>query len=329
MKFDTGNITHYIFAIAVVMAARYVGNLYMQVSTEDDPIAKARLLFGSHERDNHDTRKVLPKLWMYVHHAKNARVWNSFGSPNSYDVNQPYMNLCISTTVNYCGVDFDIIMVDDTSFAKMIPDWKYGDLKTELQPRGDRLREIGLATLVLLYGGIVIPDTFVCARNLIDMYNDSIAQNDMFISLDPVAASARREPDAYVFGAPKSSPVIQAYIDFLYKGVVDDVARSTYEQRRRLWLWISAYQKNGKLDISPVFGVTDTRGRVITTERLFEDIEIDLPLNNCGLIIPSNEILARRKYNWFAYLSEDDVLKARIFISRYIARITYDQRFKE
>ena len=51
----------------------------------------------------------------------NARWWKSFGSRNTKCLNQPYQYLTIKSIVDKCGEHFNICLIDDKSFEKLIP----------------------------------------------------------------------------------------------------------------------------------------------------------------------------------------------------------------
>ena len=62
-----------------------------------------------------------PIMWIYTPYEYNSRDWLSFGSRSSYNLNQPYLNLCVRSIINHCDKSFTICIVDDNSFAKLIP----------------------------------------------------------------------------------------------------------------------------------------------------------------------------------------------------------------
>ena len=64
-----------------------------------------------------------PILWVHIPYEYNARNWKSFGSRGTFDLNQPYLYLTMQSIVNKCGDSFQICIIDDQSFEKLIPDW--------------------------------------------------------------------------------------------------------------------------------------------------------------------------------------------------------------
>ena len=64
-----------------------------------------------------------PILWIHNHYQMNARKWKNFSSRNSKKLNQPYIQLCIQSIIKHCGNSFNIVLISDTSFQKLIPNW--------------------------------------------------------------------------------------------------------------------------------------------------------------------------------------------------------------
>ena len=65
-----------------------------------------------------------PILWVHIDYEINSRWWPSFYSRNTKKLNQPYLQLCIESIVRHCGDSFNICLIDDDSFSKLIPGWK-------------------------------------------------------------------------------------------------------------------------------------------------------------------------------------------------------------
>jgi hypothetical protein len=49
-----------------------------------------------------------------------------------------------------------------------------------------------------------------------------------------------------------------------------------------------------------------------------EEDYLDLASDAVGIYIPEDEILNRPKYQWFAYLSKEEILKSKMIISKYL-----------
>ena len=53
-----------------------------------------------------------------------------------------------------------------------------------------------------------------------------------------------------------------------------------------------------------------------------ENKNIILDENAIGLYIPHNELIKRKKYNWYCYLNFEQVLKCNVFMSHYMVSIS-------
>lgn len=108
-----------------------------------------------------------PKLWIHSKYEINSRKWKDFYSRNTTDLNQDYIHLTIKTIINHCGEDFNICLIDDDSFGKLLPNWDV-DLMNMAEPRKSNYRAMGMAQLIYVYGGMTLPNSFVCLKNLKD-----------------------------------------------------------------------------------------------------------------------------------------------------------------
>ena len=49
-----------------------------------------------------------PKLWIHSKYVRNSRVWKSFRSRSSLDLNQPYIHLTIKSIIYHCGNEYSV-----------------------------------------------------------------------------------------------------------------------------------------------------------------------------------------------------------------------------
>ena len=93
-----------------------------------------------------------PLLWVHIPYEFNARDWQSFGSRGSFELNQPYLYLTMQSIINKCSGSFQICIIDDQSFEKLIPDWDI-NMKTISNPISSKMRALGISKLLYIYGG--------------------------------------------------------------------------------------------------------------------------------------------------------------------------------
>ena len=123
-------------------------------------------------------------------------------------MNQPYLYLTLRSIIEKCGDSFNVSLIDDESFNKIIPGWatRVANLPSPLRPH---LRELAMTKLLYYYGGMVIPDSFICFENLEDVYNKNLEENGMFagelVAKSDVATHVNFFPNTKVMGCNKNN----------------------------------------------------------------------------------------------------------------------------
>ena len=83
--------------------------------------------------------------------------------------------MTIKSIINHCGDDFNICLIDDESFTKLLPSWDI-NVSRMAEPMKSQYRELGMARLLEIYGGLVVPNSFLCIKNLKPFYDDMISK---------------------------------------------------------------------------------------------------------------------------------------------------------
>lgn len=294
-----------------------------------------------------------PKLWIHSSYEYNERVWKSFRDRGSYDLNQPYLHLTIRTIINHCGNDFNVCLIDDETFGKIIPSWTV-DMKSQSDSVKRKLREFGLAQLVYYYGGMVVPNSFICTRNLMGLYRSGVgAKSDnasemypssgtrMFAVEKPNVQSNRLgsfAPSTYFFGAPKNHPMVEQLCKLLSPelSVAFYSGDSEFTGRTSKWLHKHRAKSNDvhnekkdkdSIDNRVVYvlsgkhvGVKNSKNKVVRVDDLLQEAFIHFDEDKLfGVFLPSDEILARRQFEYFASLSSEHImLRSNLIASRYL-----------
>lgn len=259
-----------------------------------------------------------PILWIHVPYEYNSRRWLSFGSRSSLDLNQPYLYLTMKSIIDMCGGSFTICIIDDSSFDKLMPDWSI-DLKRVSSPIADNIRKLGLMKLLYKYGGLLCPLSFLCIKDLIDLHT----RNDKFyvgekMNRNITSASYDFYPDLNFCGAPKNNATVGKLIDFIQRTIsTDSTAESEFLGVFNRWC--NARIKTGEIHmINGVnLGTKTADEQQITVEDLMANNYLNLYKGAYGIWIPSDEILKRIKYEWFARLSSKQVLESNTILGNY------------
>jgi hypothetical protein len=322
--FDSKNLYYYLFVFSVVSVVGYFGSKIRQSFENDDEYELIRKyllndspLYGYNR----------PKIWIHTKYEKNARKWKSFYSRDSYDLNEPYIHLTIKTIINHCGNDFNICLIDDETFSKLIPSWKI-DLKKYPEPMRQRWREIGLLELVYYYGGMVVPNSFLCTRNLKGLYEEGISQNKPFAleNVNNTVNIAKRKnkplfaPDLYFYGAEKNSESIKELLEYLKHRNPAQHFSSEFEllgdTSERLIAMVQAGQVY--LIDGVKTGVKTRKRKPVLIDDLLQESFVDFSYTMYGIYIPNEDVLNRTKYQWFAVMSGEQILASHFMIAKYL-----------
>ena len=266
-----------------------------------------------------DTRK--PFMWVFIDYEVNARNWSSWGSRNSTNLNQPYMYLTIRSIVEQCGKSFNVVLVDDAAFQRLLPNWtiKVQNLPFPLK---QHLRDLAMAKVLYKYGGMTVPASFICLKDLKPAYSELLkgAGKTMFagefVSRNDSVAFF---PDSKLMGCTKESPVMQQYIAYLEPLVSSDYTNE-YEflgQNDR-WLYKQIIAKKMSMLCGTLIGTKTMNGAPVVIETLLGEEDVDFAKGAYGVYVPEDQILNRLAFQWFARLSPRQVLTSNTVVGKYL-----------
>jgi len=275
--------------------------------------------------------KNKPKIWIHTVYDINARNWSSFQSRNSRNLNQPFVEACVQSVIDHCSHDFNILLINDETFSKLIPKWEFGDLSNVADPKKTHLRHYGLLMLLYHYGGIIVPNSFICMRNFVSIFPTT---NTPFVvettnrtlfgsggeiefapSIEFMGVRNKRDITIRKFldeSYPWSGPTAPRYKgdtankrdwETVGKLEIDAKVRENVARNVKGGIWVG-------LD-AELFGLrtngTDSMDKTaIRLEDLMEDDYLDLSPELYGVLIDRAELLVRPKYQWLAYVGLDE-----------------------
>ena len=262
-----------------------------------------------------------PIMWIYVPHEYNSRNWLSFGSRSSTDLNQPYLYLTTRSIIKNCEESFYICIIDDNSFTNLIPDWNI-NMSLISGNMLSNIRQLAIAKLIYKYGGLNVPISFLCARDLIGLYEKGTNGDSMFVceNIDTNITSTSNifYPDARFMGAKKENVVMKQYIDFITRIIsVDYTSQSEFLGDFNRWC-----NKNNEHGLRIIPG-TDVGTKTldenaIIIDDLLSEQYIHFYPKMYGIWIPADQILKRTKFEWFARMSPDQIFQGNFILAKYI-----------
>lgn len=319
--FESKYIYKYLGAIAVLGFASYYGNQIKQKMSNNDENDELIRKYLLNESPLYGMNR--PKLWIHSKYEINARSWKDFQSRNSTDLNQPYLHQTIKTIINCCGNDFNICLIDDETFSKLIPDWDV-NLATLSEPFRSNFREVGMLQLLYIYGGVVLPNSFICMKNVAPIYKDMLAQSKPFfaeeINLTSASSAGAFVPGMQVMGAQKACPTIKELITVLKQRNKSNHFSNEAKFTGQTSQLLNAKVNAGKATIldGRLIGIKSKGGKRILLDDLMGEDFLDLDCGAYGIVVPADEVLSRSKHQWLAYLSTNELMKTKIILVKYL-----------
>lgn len=263
-----------------------------------------------------------PILWIHVPYEYNSRNWLSFGSRSSFDLNQPYLYLTVRSIIKNCDKSFTICIIDDTSFKKLIPGWNI-NMTSISDPILSNMRMLGMMKLLYIYGGMHCPISFLCLKDLNELYIKGTRGEKMFVceTVDRNVTSTDVDfyPNLSFCGAPKECETVRELCNFIQRTASHDYTADTkflgeYDK------WSKQRIENGKINMieGVEIGTKTIDEKQIIVDDLMSNNYLDLYKGTYGILIPSEEILNRKKFEWFARMSPKQVMESDTIIGNYI-----------
>jgi hypothetical protein len=263
-----------------------------------------------------------PILWIYIPHEYNSRNWLSFGSRSSNELNQPYLYLTVKTIIKNCDESFKIVLIDDGSFEKLIPNWNI-NMSLLADPIKGYVRQLAMAKLIYTYGGLNVPISFLCFRDLISLYNKGTNDDTMFVceNYDTNITSTNKlfYPDANFMGAKKENDTLKEFINFMEQTISNDFTAQT-KFLGEFDEWTNKKITKGKMRLirGTDVGIRTIDDEPVTVETLLGDDYIHFYGKMYGIWIPAQTILKRRHYEWFARMSPEQIIDSQFILAKYI-----------
>ena len=263
-----------------------------------------------------------PILWIHVPYEYNSRKWLSFGSRSSFDLNQPYLYLTVRSIIKSCGDSFTICIYDDNTFSRLIPGWSI-DMTKLSDPILSNIRVLGMMRLLYIYGGLMCPISFLCMKNLSELYAKGTRGNKMFVceTVDRNSTSSNLNfyPSISFCGAPKECEMVNQFCSYIQTiSSHDHTAESKFLGQYDRWCMKRVNEGKINLIDGVEIGTKTINDKQILLDDLMSNNYLDLYKGTNGILIPSNELLNRLQFGWFVRMSPKQVLESDTIIGNYL-----------
>jgi len=298
---------------AAIISLYAINSLYKSYKVNEDntEINKNNVLINDYLLSEITQQKIKkPILWIHIPYKINSRNWESFYSRSNENINQPYIYICIKSIIDLCGDSFHVCIIDDYSFEKLIPNWKI-DMSKISEPIINNIRKLAHMKLLYNYGGMFVPYSFVCYRDLINLYNENL--NKCFVgefkTESVIFNKTQMYPNYEFIGSNKNNKEIFDIIKLIeihihnnscdnleFEGTLEGILYEKTEKNKINMI-------NGKL-----LGTKKEDNTLLTIENLFSEENIQLNKHLYGIYLPSKTILNSKNYNWFSVLDIDNAI---------------------
>ena len=263
-----------------------------------------------------------PIMWIYVPYHHNSRKWKDFGSRNSLELNQPYLYLTVQSIIKENEDSFHICVIDNYTFNKLIPNWDI-DISKISEPISCYMVQLAMIKLLYYYGGIIVPISFLCFKNLINLYIEGTANNKMFICENINKGKNVHETpfsaDTTFMGALKNNDIVHELMKFIEVQISTNITSELmFKEVFNNWCNTQIQQSNIKLIDGKLIGIKDKNNVSVLINNLLGESIIPFCKKTYGIYIPADDILKRNKYEWFANLTTKEILEGNTILQKYI-----------
>ena len=265
-----------------------------------------------------------PILWVHLPFEKNSRNWESFFSRSNNEINQPYIYLTIKSIIEQNATDFHICLIDDNTFGKLIPEWNV-DMSFIGESDKIKYRILGMLKLLFYYGGMFIPSSTLCLKSLKGLYQQG--ENNIFSietkSKSNLSNNISLLPGHLFFGSNKNNKTLDELIYYwTHETNIISYGEDNFVGKFELLCYNYTLESRIKVIDGKDIGTKTKDGKEVMLEDLFSE-KPDMKFHNniyC-LYIPSEDILKRTNFAWFANETTENIIKGRNLISQEFKKV--------
>jgi hypothetical protein len=266
--------------------------------------------------------EIKPILWIHLPYEYNSRHWSSFGSRSSFNLNQPYLYITLKSIIMKCDDTFHVCIIDDTSFARLLYGWKV-DMKLLSDPMKQYMRQLGICQLLYKYGGMNLPISFLCMKNIYYIWDRGTTKSQVF-TIETVNRDASKEentfkPNIKFLGAVKGSETMKKLIHYIeYEISRDYTDQMKFLGKMNNYLTEEIQKHNVYMFDSGYIGAKTMSGSAVLIDTLMSSDFIELTDTCHGIYIDMYDLLNRTKYEYFPRMSMRQVCEGTSILSKYM-----------
>jgi hypothetical protein len=311
----------YFLGLVGILAIGKVYEKWRKSNDLDDQIKTYSLVKEYLLNESSLAKSNKPILWIHIPHEFNARNWLSFNSRKTKEVNRPYLYLTIKSIVDKCGDSFNVCLINDSTFGKILPGWTI-DLDEVAEPTKQTLRLLALSQTLYFYGGMLVPPSLLCFDNLHDAHYRALSSGQdafvgEFVDRSYTADKTIYSPNTRLMGCKKNSQTMKDFSDMLTILISRDYTDEHRFLGRISQWWTDRVNTNkaGIID-AKTLGVQTPSGPM-TVEMLMGSTYYALDKSAIAVYLPEEDITRRTAYQWFERQSPEQALNGNYLVGTY------------
>ena len=116
-------VPNFIMLFIIVILLSMIIQRYYDKKELSENVERYQKIYQYLLNDTSLIRNKKPILWIHIPYECNSRKWLDFNSRKTMELNQPYLYLTVQSIIKHCEDSFNICLIDDSSFSKIIPNW--------------------------------------------------------------------------------------------------------------------------------------------------------------------------------------------------------------
>lgn len=268
-----------------------------------------------------------PVMWIMIEKEFNTRDWRHFHERTQTSMNMPFVLLTLRSIIENNAESFTICIINDDSFERILPNWRV-NLNELADPICSNMRQLAITQMLYTYGGMMVPMSFICVKDMKSLYENGISDKGMFV-MNTKGKSVNGldvMPDSVWMGCKKRNKNMKEMMLFM-----EVLTSYDYTSESEFLSRISEYCKKEegiKVIDSKYIGVKSDRNKLIGIEDLMSNKYVGLDKSSYGMYVPWKEITSRPKYDWFARLDSEGVLRSNTAVGNWLMQSYMNKRNK-
>jgi hypothetical protein len=182
--------------------------------------------------------------------------------------------------------------------------------------------DLGMTKLLYRYGGIRVPASFICMRNLFGLYNEAkmtVPFMGEFVNRNITSTYYDFYPNMEFMGCRKEENVIGELIEFMQRNISTDYTDES-KFLGSFNRWSNSCIDKGKIKLinGELLGTKTVDNRQVLIDQLLKSNPIDFNNKMYGIYIPEKDVLKRNHYSWFVRMSPKQILQGNMIVSKYL-----------